>query len=525
MRGVWIAGAFALVLGACADGASKSGGEDSAGRDANPVPLDNNDAEVIEPDAAVDAGATGGEFGDACQDNLDCLSGWCVDAPNGSVCTVRCLDEGCPEDWSCRVVRNTGADVVSICLPPEAPDAAAADAEVAPVDAEAVAPDAAVVVEPDAEVVLEPDAEAPPPVDAMVPPPVDAMVPPPVDAMVPPPVDAMVPPPVDAMIPPPVDAMIPPPVDAMVPPPVDAMIPPPVDAMLPPPVDAMVPPPVDAMLPPPVDAEVDAAPPLLGYGQPCDAAAQCESNICLNQPGFGGWCSDVCARDVDCPGFDVCRGAEGQQVCARNDTGRNCADGCIDGLCSEPPSGVPWVDLPPQCLMFCTGGNKCPPGYDCGNLQTPQGVVRACVPASPIVEICLTGQNFDCLGALGCNLGNETCQVPEGTAGIAGYCTCNCQSQLDCPAGFACERFGALGTCRPIAGQVCHGRDGIQPASECYSQTCLERLDDANENICVAFCAVDGDCPPDYLCEEVEPGISVCTTNFEREVVLDAPEE
>ena len=51
-----------------------------------------------------------------CQGNQDCLSGYCVPATGGSVCTMTCLEE-CPFDWTCTGVKGFGADLVFLCLP------------------------------------------------------------------------------------------------------------------------------------------------------------------------------------------------------------------------------------------------------------------------------------------------------------------------------------------------------------------------------------------------------------------------
>ena len=57
-----------------------------------------------------------GEFGWPCQDNDDCLSGYCVWVGTEKLCTSTCVDE-CPADWSC--VQDTSAlpDLLYVCLP------------------------------------------------------------------------------------------------------------------------------------------------------------------------------------------------------------------------------------------------------------------------------------------------------------------------------------------------------------------------------------------------------------------------
>ena len=56
-------------------------------------------------------------FGEGCEDNLDCESGYCVRAEEAGVCTRLCLGSDCPTGWGCRAISNTGADVTFVCLP------------------------------------------------------------------------------------------------------------------------------------------------------------------------------------------------------------------------------------------------------------------------------------------------------------------------------------------------------------------------------------------------------------------------
>ncbi|MCA9564846.1 MAG: hypothetical protein KC561_15220, partial [Myxococcales bacterium] len=59
-------------------------------------------------------------FGESCNDNYDCASGFCVAGRRGFFCTQECFDS-CPdldgEDTECRIVTNFGADEVGICVP------------------------------------------------------------------------------------------------------------------------------------------------------------------------------------------------------------------------------------------------------------------------------------------------------------------------------------------------------------------------------------------------------------------------
>ncbi len=52
---------------------------------------------------------------DPCQENEDCLSGWCVGHMGESVCTLQCASE-CPPGWSCQQIPGTAPDVVFVCI-------------------------------------------------------------------------------------------------------------------------------------------------------------------------------------------------------------------------------------------------------------------------------------------------------------------------------------------------------------------------------------------------------------------------
>ena len=56
-----------------------------------------------------------GCFGQPCEDNADCISGWCVGHMGEQVCTQECVEE-CPSGWTCQQVAGGGRDVVFICV-------------------------------------------------------------------------------------------------------------------------------------------------------------------------------------------------------------------------------------------------------------------------------------------------------------------------------------------------------------------------------------------------------------------------
>ena len=64
------------------------------------------------PDTSLGAG-----FGEPCERDVDCESGYCIDTDEGRVCTVPCT-ETCPDPaWECRLLPWQGADLVRLCVP------------------------------------------------------------------------------------------------------------------------------------------------------------------------------------------------------------------------------------------------------------------------------------------------------------------------------------------------------------------------------------------------------------------------
>jgi len=111
-----------LLAGACGDPQPDGGAidpdPDAVSADAL-VPIDTSvPADAPDPGDTT-AGADGtvaGGFGAPCVGNVDCNSGWCVEGPDGFVCTSECVED-CPPGFDCRGVQSSSPDVVFICLP------------------------------------------------------------------------------------------------------------------------------------------------------------------------------------------------------------------------------------------------------------------------------------------------------------------------------------------------------------------------------------------------------------------------
>ncbi|MBM4354895.1 MAG: hypothetical protein FJ109_14080 [Deltaproteobacteria bacterium] len=110
----------AVAAVGCAGGAQTVSRIDMGGEtaDATPLPVDVEvDAgetccgEIREVETVIDEGA----FGWPCTDNAECLSGYCVEAEHGFVCSMQCVED-CPKDWECAQV-GQGPDLMYICLP------------------------------------------------------------------------------------------------------------------------------------------------------------------------------------------------------------------------------------------------------------------------------------------------------------------------------------------------------------------------------------------------------------------------
>ena len=74
--------------------------------------------EVTDTDAAGDLPwqPEPGELGYPCAGDDECLSGYCIQTPDGRVCTIVC-DSECPWDWECALDQGSAPDVIYVCTP------------------------------------------------------------------------------------------------------------------------------------------------------------------------------------------------------------------------------------------------------------------------------------------------------------------------------------------------------------------------------------------------------------------------
>ena len=115
---LWLSVAAAVAAPAC--GSDSGGGSVVEDTTATDTLLVADSQVVFDTGSAVDTVSdtviVPGEFGSACNSNKDCTTGWCVEGQNGYICTKECREE-CPEDFDCKAVGNTAADVVFLCIP------------------------------------------------------------------------------------------------------------------------------------------------------------------------------------------------------------------------------------------------------------------------------------------------------------------------------------------------------------------------------------------------------------------------
>ncbi len=125
----------AIVFAACAGGKVSTADEDAADSgDATDTAtdgdadLDGDDTDSETGDDIVDTAETSdvdagqlGAFGEPCQFNEDCVSGYCITGFEGTpVCTSLCSSEAdtCPDaNYECRLIANSEGDLVNICFP------------------------------------------------------------------------------------------------------------------------------------------------------------------------------------------------------------------------------------------------------------------------------------------------------------------------------------------------------------------------------------------------------------------------
>ena len=115
MRIVFLAVAMAtLTLSACSDSTLSTMGSQGSPGDAN---IDT--AALSDISSLTDTRRTPeqGEFGSPCEDDIECLSRYCIQYRDTYMCTELCAGETCEPGWHCATLENTGSDAVRLCIP------------------------------------------------------------------------------------------------------------------------------------------------------------------------------------------------------------------------------------------------------------------------------------------------------------------------------------------------------------------------------------------------------------------------
>ena len=185
----------------------------------------------------------------------------------------------------------------------------------------------------------------------------------------------------------------------------------------------------------------------LDLGETCSQDFQCNTGLCHE-----GACRDVCVRDADCGGEQVCRATIltprhlGQEaatgICldrspALLTTGQACssASQCQSGACSQTYTNGPY-----ECTKLC--GSE----YDCGldercasgmynNDQVLGFGIRSCTDAP---QQTISGPGDYCINGSDCStfLCDSTYYRTDGQFLLAPYCNQHCDTDNDCPRLF-----------------------------------------------------------------------------------------
>ena len=114
--------ALAFLLASCSGSSSSSAPasprDGGATGDDGAAALDSGRVLPSDPAGGSTPGFSGGaRFAFACVGHEDCAGGWCIDGPDGRICSANCVDS-CPPGWSCVATDLFGGgELSSICVP------------------------------------------------------------------------------------------------------------------------------------------------------------------------------------------------------------------------------------------------------------------------------------------------------------------------------------------------------------------------------------------------------------------------
>jgi len=239
-------------------------------------------------------------------------------------------------------------------------------------------------------------------------------------------------------------------------------------------------------------------------GESCTSSVQCESFLCVNEPG-GAVCRQPCTNANQCPAGEACMPLSGSNTGAcfpdqgggggGNDgkaVGQPCNDSaeCASGMCAGSEGDF-------KCRKPCGNSSQCPEGEACAPLQGGGG---ACFPdqGGGGGGNDIGGTGSACTGPDDCD--NGQCASLDG---VTGFCTAACASNADCPCGMACAAVqGGQQLCVPGDKVAC-----VEDGDSCAADTeCLNGLCAAG--ICSTACSIfaPNDCGAGRACQRTEAG-------------------
>ena len=189
------------------------------------------------------------------------------------------------------------------------------------------------------------------------------------------------------------------------------------------------------------------------FGESCESGPDCASGLCVAS-GDSAFCSQSCARDVDCPNQAVCqRLSNGGGACVPDESqqsgtpfGTPCEgpSDCDNGLCLDD-------DVEIYCTINCEVDRDCPENAAC----LEAGDVNICAKTTHDEE--MSGGEEQAVDAgeqageegptqLGygepCQSGDECVEPICLSDGINQFCSSYCESRADCPNGDDCADIG-----------------------------------------------------------------------------------
>jgi hypothetical protein len=223
----------------------------------------------------------------------------------------------------------------------------------------------------------------------------------------------------------------------------------------------------------------DAGPRPKGNGQPCGAAADCNSGFCVD----GVCCESACAGACHACNLPAKMGSCSPLAAGARDTlcvQQPMASCGLDGTCNASGACQNYA-AGTACMAGTCSGNTVVGGRTCDGRGTCQGAAsQSCgsYTCDPATRSCKTRctSNGDCASPNVCASGVCGTFKPLGDAcSAAGQCASGncvdgvCCQTAACGACYSCNLSGAAGTCRPVpAGNAePHGLCSVQPVATC----------------------------------------------------------